>query len=909
MPFPPSALGARDDSSLADSPAGVGGQHAQDHTDERSAINTTVAELVTHEADTTAHNIPTQITTALAPYATSAAVAAGYQPLDSDLTAIAALTTTSFGRAFLAMADAATVKTALSLVKGDVGLGNVDNTSDATKFTSPTVTGHPTVEGVTSTGATGTGKFVFDGSPTLVTPNIGAATATSVNGTTIPASKTLVTADQAGSVFQAYNAALQTLATTYASLTVPAQPRRFDRIRGGYGPHSCKLTTALTDTTGTALVPDNQNLTRSGVNESVLIDSERLFVTGGQGSIALVDQRGTDGTTAATHSAGAQIRRSRLKHCAIIGDSLAQGTNTAGYTGNYDSWADILRRTFNDRFGGVIGRSFPTWRPEWAMTNGSTRLGASTENLGPGLGCVVFSAGTGNFGTFTIPAGMDVAAIEIVYVDVTTSGRGDFSLSFDDGANYDAPNTNYPATRPSATTLRKSLYTVNDYPKLATATTIKIRAANTSGTTSAFTLGGEAVIVYETIPVFGQTEGWVFHNAGRDSHSLQIFTQTRGIGDLSTTSGSANASSARDAAFVSTDVGYAIINPNLPSGSSSSATIAASTGNIALTAHGRAVGDLIIPRTVTTTVGLQIGQAYWVTAVTDANNFKIGTSSGGSSITFTNDGSCTFDYYTAIKTRSSATAVVLSQNATATVDGTTTSNPASIWGTQGDYARWLDGDPGSIIPDLIVLLMSNSMSSYLSLEASFNGQYSFTGGITSGSPTLTGSNFAQSDVGKPVVATGVTAGTTVLSVQSSSSLTMSANATATNASAAVILGALEATSIYCVKNDIDILAKRVAPYAAVMWVNPIEQGASRLDGSSATATWQADYRSACKTRALANGWVVLDLYDAFAAQGYVGFAACNTAGLVNSLDSTAFHFGPDGNVAMGSLVSRVPEIF
>lgn len=34
-----------------------------------------------------------------------------------------------------------------------------------------TFTGHQTIEGVTSTGATGTGKFVFDGTPTIVTPN------------------------------------------------------------------------------------------------------------------------------------------------------------------------------------------------------------------------------------------------------------------------------------------------------------------------------------------------------------------------------------------------------------------------------------------------------------------------------------------------------------------------------------------------------------------------------------------------------------------------------------------------------------------------------------------------------------------------------------------------------------------
>ena len=52
---------------------------------------------------------------ALSDYLTAAAAAAGYQPLDSDLTAIAALSTTSYGRAFLALADAAAGRTALGL--------------------------------------------------------------------------------------------------------------------------------------------------------------------------------------------------------------------------------------------------------------------------------------------------------------------------------------------------------------------------------------------------------------------------------------------------------------------------------------------------------------------------------------------------------------------------------------------------------------------------------------------------------------------------------------------------------------------------------------------------------------------------------------------------------------------------
>lgn len=73
----------------------------------------------------TATELATAVTT-LGGLATTAAVAAGYQPLDSDLTAIAALTTTSYGRAFLALADAAAARTALSLgtaAVADTGTG------------------------------------------------------------------------------------------------------------------------------------------------------------------------------------------------------------------------------------------------------------------------------------------------------------------------------------------------------------------------------------------------------------------------------------------------------------------------------------------------------------------------------------------------------------------------------------------------------------------------------------------------------------------------------------------------------------------------------------------------------------------------------------------------------------------
>lgn len=77
---------------------------------------------------------------------------AGKQPLDATLTGLAALaltandmvyangndtfakmTTAAWGRALLGLADLAAMKALLSLTKGDVGLGNVDNTDDASK--------------------------------------------------------------------------------------------------------------------------------------------------------------------------------------------------------------------------------------------------------------------------------------------------------------------------------------------------------------------------------------------------------------------------------------------------------------------------------------------------------------------------------------------------------------------------------------------------------------------------------------------------------------------------------------------------------------------------------------------------------------------------------------------------------
>lgn len=80
-----------------------------------------------------------------------------FQPLDSDLTTIAGLTATT-DNVIQSVASAwasrtpAQLKATLALVKGDVGLGNVDNTSDATKFANTPLTGTTTGTNVTLAG-------------------------------------------------------------------------------------------------------------------------------------------------------------------------------------------------------------------------------------------------------------------------------------------------------------------------------------------------------------------------------------------------------------------------------------------------------------------------------------------------------------------------------------------------------------------------------------------------------------------------------------------------------------------------------------------------------------------------------------------------------------------------------------
>jgi hypothetical protein len=104
-----------------------------------------------------------------------------------------------------------------------------------------------TANEIVVSGSTGSITIGIPDSPVFVTPNIGVATATSVNSTTIPSSKTLVVTTDIGSTVQGYSstlAGINTLGSGTGFLKNTAGTFSYD--------NSTYITSAVTSLTGTA---------------------------------------------------------------------------------------------------------------------------------------------------------------------------------------------------------------------------------------------------------------------------------------------------------------------------------------------------------------------------------------------------------------------------------------------------------------------------------------------------------------------------------------------------------------------------------------------------------------------------------------------------------------------------------
>lgn len=161
--------------------------------------------------------------------------------------------TTGTGTLTLAAAKTLTASNTLTLAGTDGTTMTFPTTSATLARTDAanTFTGHQTIEGVTSTGATGTGDLVFATSPTFTTPTLGAATATTINKVTVtqPATGSTLTIND-GKVFQVTNSI--TLSGTDAqAYTFPAAS---DTVAGLGTAESFTKTQTFNAASGSSLV-------------------------------------------------------------------------------------------------------------------------------------------------------------------------------------------------------------------------------------------------------------------------------------------------------------------------------------------------------------------------------------------------------------------------------------------------------------------------------------------------------------------------------------------------------------------------------------------------------------------------------------------------------------------------------
>jgi hypothetical protein len=244
----------------------------------------------------------------------------GAQPLDADLTALAALTGTNniYYRSGANAWSSVTIGSGLSFSGGTLATSGGGGGGDA-------LTSNPLSQFAATTSAqlasiitneTGTGSLVFNNSPTLVTPVLGVATATSINGTSIPAGVTLLKAGDVGTSVQGQSANLQAI----AGLTIST-----DKLPYFSGASSA----ALTDFTGAA----RTFVAAVSASAQTALLSTMVGDAGSGGTKGLVPAPGAGDAAKVLSGAGTWIAQTALSQALT---NIAQ-TTPAGDTIAYNS--------------------------------------------------------------------------------------------------------------------------------------------------------------------------------------------------------------------------------------------------------------------------------------------------------------------------------------------------------------------------------------------------------------------------------------------------------------------------------------------------------------------------------------------------------------------------------------------
>lgn len=294
-----------------------------------------------------------------------------------------------------------------------------------------TFTGHQTIEGVTSTGATGTGKFVFDTSPTLATPTLGVATVTSVNKVVITAPASASTLTIADGKTLTVNNSVTVVGTDATTMTFPTTSATIARTDAAQSFTGLQTFAA----SGAALLGSS---TGKSTFASANAGASNYTITfpAATDTVAMV---GTAGTWTA-------IQTFTNSDIVLLGSSTGGTTFTSANAG-----ASNYTATFPANTGTVAELNLAqTWTAVQTITNSDLKL------LGSSTGATTFTsanAGASNY-TATIPANTGTIAelnLAQTWTAAQTFNQSDvILLGSSTGANTitasNASGTNYTTT-------------------------------------------------------------------------------------------------------------------------------------------------------------------------------------------------------------------------------------------------------------------------------------------------------------------------------------------------------------------------------------------------------------------------------------------------------------------------------
>jgi hypothetical protein len=914
----------------------------------------------------------------------AAAAQAASQPLDSDLTAIAALTTTAYGRAFLGLADAAAARTALAL--GTAATSNTtafdaSGAAAAAQAASQPLDSDLTAIAALATTAFGRGLLILADAAALRSSaglggaavlNVGTTAGTvaagddsRIAGAAQKASNLSDLANEAtartnlglaiGTDVEAHDADLttiaaltpsnddiiqrktgawtnRTMAQLAADLGIPASlnvllgsidiPRRsLDRFRGAPNRIGTNLTSNINSTVTTITV-DNVRATRVGCYEVIGISSggviEQMQVIRGQRTANLTVIRGVNGTTAASHTAGDPIIYDRVRNVTCIGDSTCEGVNTGIAGSQWDGWVRRTRRIFNERFGGSLGWGFRgIYRGprtgskvyEWdtaGLTVGN--LDHSVYFLGPWI--VYFGSGTGSNLTWTRPADCLVGQIDVWWVECSafggTAGQG-WSYSTDGGSTWiDNPVARSFPT--AATTLNSAdnnrrcdyfdgtktmtLASVTGLPNSGFVI-VNVGSAGTFKCVAQFTYDGISGSTLTNVQYVGPAAYNALTTVTGDTVQARPEMRKTSITITDPATFKIRMASASGTASTCSTPGIDVWNmPN----------VYGTTAGVKVHNFGYAqqfLHNFLNARTIadagTTNANATLNAARGAFTSDDVGKLIVGANIPANTCI----------------TAQAGTSCTLSNNATGTVTAGAANNPVTVQGGYGDPFRTLHGSPMSLMPDLIV---HGCWTNDMGLEAAINGAYTLgTATLAIGSPTLTMATgtLETLDAGALIaISAGIMPGTTISTYTDTTHAAMSANATANETGLAVTICTADAVVNQGIKHCLDTFYAAVNPFADQLLIVPFEQGTIRLgtlNPVSSTAAFQATYRQALDDWATTNRVATLDIYKAWSAEGNVGFAAANADGLMDTLDTSGYHEGGVGYADMASRFTRLLE--